>query len=496
MNLLLVVLTLWPRAEFVPVTGADISRAQARADELERMASMAVATEPVLPVAGRIPGRLVVGFGPGEQCRAEAWVRSQGGRVYRVDESSGFLVAEVAPAQVEALISAGKDIPGLRYVEPDYRVQACHIPNDPEFLTKQWDKWVMYADEAWDVVTGGSVKVAVVDNGVEYWHPDLAARYVAGEIGYDILGNDDDPRPDHPEWPGAFHGTHVAGIIGAVADNGVGIAGWAQVQLLGVRTLNDSGTGNTSDVASGIRWVVDHGGRIINLSLGTEAAPTPLIEACQYAAASDVVLIAASGNDGTTNISYPAALSECIAVGALGKNSRLAWFSNRGPEQEVVAPGVEVYSTGTGGTYLEADGTSMASPEVVGVAALLLCCNPGLSASRVRAVLDIAAIDMGSSGRDDWFGFGLVNARRALDLAAQLERLGQLRRGGGSGAGTVVCPRELVLPNWANLVTIWDGSGRRVGVGQSRRVALRPGAYFVSFEGPGRSERMKVVVLD
>ncbi|MEO0080396.1 MAG: S8 family peptidase [candidate division WOR-3 bacterium] len=492
MNLFLLIVILMPRGEFVPVTGFDVSRARARAEELAQMRHTVVDYQPVLPVENRIPGRIVVGFDPAGRSAAEAWVRKQGCRVCRIDEALSFLVAEIDPGRVEALIANRKDAAGVRYLEPDYPVRACHIPNDPEFLTRQWDKWVMYADLAWDVVTGGAVKVAVVDNGVEYWHPDLAARYVPGELGHDFLNGDDDPKPDHPEWPGAFHGTHVAGIIGAVIDNGLGIAGWAQVQLMGVRVLDDTGSGNTSDVASGIRWATDHGARVINLSLGSSAATTPLIEACRYATSREVVLIAASGNEGSVYINYPAALSECIAVGALGKDSRLAWFSNRGPEQEVVAPGVDVYSTGTGGSYLMADGTSMAAPEVSGVAALLLSLNPGISATKVRASLDISAVDMGSSGRDEIFGFGLVNARRALDLVTELGHLGPV----GTKTKTVIRRRELSLPNWAQQVTIWDGVGRRIRTGDGRMVALRPGTYFVNLKGEGRSELVKVVVLD
>lgn len=385
---------------------------------------------------------------------------------------------------------------GIRYVEPDYPVRILNIPNDPQFLLRQWDKWIMYADLAWDVVTGGTLKVAVVDNGVDYTHPDLAANFRTGELGYDFLNNDNDPKPDNPGIENAFHGTHVAGIIAAVRDNLIGVAGWAQIQLLAVRVLNDSGSGNLSDVARGIRWAVDNGARIINMSLGGDAASTVLIEACQYAASRGVLLIAASGNDGRSTITYPARLSECVAVGATNENSELAWFSNYGPEQELVAPGTSIFSTTLGGSYDEASGTSMAAPEVSGVAALILALDPALSANDVRSILAASAIDMGSAGRDSRFGYGLVNAWRAVQLTQTLIRqTARTKSVYPEKPAWLLTGHRFQLKNPAS-VRVYNSTGMLIfttAAPVSEIIFTRAGTYIVEFN---RHQRQKLLILD
>jgi len=437
----------------------------------------------------RIPGRFVVGFKTGGETDVIRWVENAGGHIVRLDRAAGFLVVGCDDS------GFGSNSKGccpnlIRYIEPDFRVKLCHIPNDPYFLEYQWDKWVMYADLAWDITTGGNVKVAVIDNGVEYWHPELAARFDPGELGYDFVHQDDDPRPDDPTKPEAFHGTHVSGIIAATADNNQGIAGWAQVQLLAVKVLDDSGSGNTSDLASGIYWAVNHGARVINMSLAADAAPTSLLDACQYASRANVVLVAAAGNQGVCRVQYPAALKQCICVGATDGFSGLAGFSNYGPEQEVVVPGVGIYSSGVGGSYLFADGTSMAAPEVSGVAALILARDNTLSATRVRAIIDASAIDKGKPGRDDQYGYGFVNARRALDLAVLITP-----GPGPDQKRTEICRGNIMLPDWAERLVVYDCQGRLVSIldgATNRSVRLLPGTYFAVFSN---RKRIKLVVL-
>jgi subtilisin family serine protease len=211
-------------------------------------------------------------------------------------------------------------------------------------------------------------------------------------------------------------------------------------------------------------------------------------EACQYAAQAGVLLVAASGNDGQQAIGFPAALSECIAVGASSPDSRLASFSNFGPEQEVVAPGVSILSCVPGGQYGQADGTSMASPQVCGVAALVLAKNYGLSAPEVRAILDASAIDMGLPGRDMQYGYGLVNAKRAVDLAAAYaaSRAPYTVRGLSPNgdcpqvSGALIVRRGAGLPSWIGHADVFDGSGRLV---QTGKLGLRSGTYFVRESG-------------
>ena len=505
MNMILMILALFPRPELVPVGPAELATAMRIQADLAGNAARGQSTAGEhrfwgqspsgdSPRADCVPGRFVVGFEAGAVNAAGAWVQQQGGSVVRVDQSGGcFLVADFpgdVVARDERLVASALRTSGIRYFEPDARVFATTLPNDPYFLPYQWDKWVMYGDEAWDVVGGTmDVKVAVVDNGCDWQHPDLAADFLQGQLGYDFIGNDNDPRPDNTNVPESFHGTHVAGIIAATRNNNEGIAGWSFVQLLAVRVLNDSGSGTTDVVASGVRWAADHGARIINMSLTSASSSTPMEEACQYAAQAGVLLVAASGNDGQQAIGYPAALSQCVAVGASSTDSRLAYFSNFGSEQEVVAPGVSILSCVPGGLYGQADGTSMAAPQVCGVAALVLAKDYGLSADQVRAVLDASAIDMGLPGRDMQYGYGLINARRAVDLAAAYaaNRAPQTvnREPYAKEDRTIILRRGVGLPSWIEQASVFDGSGRRV-LARGRaaeRLDLTPGTYFVRLAG-------------
>lgn len=469
MTVLLIVLTVtYFRPDCPPVTDADILRVLQRETELVTVSSSAPEAGPRCPRQKRTPGRYTVGFVPDRVEAAARWIAGQGGELLRVDSVLGFAVAHFEEgADVEEHLSEEWRRAGLCYVEPDCQVRITRVPNDPYYLARQWDKYVMYADRAWDLTTGGSVKLAIVDNGVDYLHPDLAPNFDASNPGYDFVRRDGDPRPDNPTVAEAFHGTHVAGIAAAAIDNGLGVAGWAQSRLLAVRCLNDSGQGNTSDVASGIRWAVDQGARIVNLSLGAAYSPQPLTAACTYAAQQGVLLVAASGNDGSGSINYPAALNDCIAVGAVSTDSRLAIFSNYGQEQEVVAPGVEIVSTALNGSYLQADGTSMAAPQVSGVAALVLALAPSLTLSRLRSILDVAAVDMGVLGWDSRYGYGLLNARRALELAQALNSGSSNWRSSSSQEYWLVVSRSAGqrycrLPDRAGRVAVFDGAGRTV----------------------------------
>jgi thermitase len=508
MSLLLMLLALFPRPEITPVGEAEF--AAARRIEAECAIAPAHRGQSQAwdsPVENRIPGRFVVGFEPGAADAAGTWVAQHGGSVLRTDEAGGFIVAgfpEGGGSHDEQLVASASLASCIRYFEPALRVFAAGIPNDPYFIPYQWDKWVMYADQAWDVVGGSmDVKVAVVDNGIYWKHPDLAASFRTGELGFDFIGNDTDPQPDDTTVSESFHGTHVAGIIAATRDNDEGIAGWSLAQLLAVRVLEDDGSGTTDVVASGIRWAADHGARIVNMSLTSASSTRSMEEACKYAAQAGVLLVAASGNEGQEVVGFPAALSQCIAVGASSADSRLAPFSNYGAEQEVVAPGASIISSVPGAAYGQSDGTSMAAPQVSGVAALVLARNSGLSASEVRAILSASAIDMGAAGRDIQYGYGFVNAKRAVDLAAVYATNREPLLAGGEtdtgGVRTVIVRGGAGLPSWLATTDVFDGSGRLVRTGTS---GLRLGTYFArvspkpGVRSPSSGVVYRLLVLD
>ncbi len=491
--ILAAVVALVPRPAYEPVGSAELARV---AQIEQQQAQLVASSVPSYVPADIIPGRFVVGFEPGELDRAVEWVREQGGGVIRVSRPGGdFIVArfdvDLEPA---VLASAAGASPAIRYAEPDLRVSISYEPNDPLYVPHQWDKWVMYSDRAWDVTRGSnSVTVAVIDNGVDYRHPDLVDRYFSGAVGYDFVAGDADPSPDNPNLPGAFHGTHVSGIIGATIDNGEGVAGWANCRLLAVKALNDSGSGDMADVADAILWAANNGADVVNMSLGSTGVLTALVDACQYAVNSDVLLLAASGNEGSASINYPAALDQCVCVGATDENSGLADFSNHGVQQELVAPGTTVPSTAPNGEYWYSDGTSMATPEVSGVAALVLAANASLPSSRLRALLDASAVDKGAPGRDNLYGYGFVNAGRALELASM-----DSPRVGGAGRQVVVVRDAMELPSWAEAVRVYDGLGRVVARwqrGDGPTLHLDAGTYFVRAAAAGRLERYRLLVV-
>ncbi|MGQ9707302.1 MAG: S8 family peptidase [bacterium] len=445
--------------------------------------------------------RFVIGFESGALGTIIRHLEVANGQITLIDTAARFIVIhfpnQIGPDWLKQNISG---LAGVRFIEPELPIRALFTPNDPMFLTKQWDKWVMYADLAWDVITRGEVRVVVIDNGVEYTHPDLAPNFRDTEPGYDFVNNDNDPAPDNPGIENAFHGTHVAGIIAAATDNLIGIAGWAQVQLLAARVLNDSGNGTQTDVARGIRWAADQNVKVINMSLGGDQASTPLIEACQYAVQKGVLLIAASGNDGRAGITYPARMNECVAVGATDELSGLAYFSNYGPEQELVAPGTAIYSTSTGNTFVEANGTSMSCPQVSGIAALLFALNPSFTANRVRAILGASAIDMGALGRDEYFGFGLLNAYRAVQLAQDLSRNTTPHFAKTTLSATIIARQRLFLPDLKGSVSVYDPAGRlkiKTTISSAPVILPGPGTYFLKVETECSSFQMlKVLIPD
>ncbi len=294
------------------------------------------------------------------------------------------------------------------FVEDDHVVRISATPNDPHY-GEQWHLPSVSAPQAWDITTGSSgVTIAVVDTGVDYTHPDLKGKCLPG---YNFVDRSSDPMDDHG------HGTHVAGIAAAVGNNSTGVAGvdW-KARILPVKVLDAQGSGYDSDVAAGIRYAADHGAKVINLSLGSPDYSYTLEEAVNYAYNQGAVVVAASGNSGSS-VNYPAACDRAIAVGALDSGDKLAYFSCQGPEIDLVAPGVSILST-LPGSYGKMSGTSMASPVVAGCASLVLAANPGYSPAQVKKALEAGATDLGPTGFDNGYGNGKVNAYAALGTGA------------------------------------------------------------------------------
>ncbi|WP_157721991.1 S8 family serine peptidase [Tumebacillus avium] len=288
-------------------------------------------------------------------------------------------------------------------------------PNDMFYGSNQWNLPLISADKAWQTTTGDpKVIIAVVDTGVDLNHPEFKGQLVAGR---NMITGTNRPQDDNG------HGTHVAGVIAARTNNLEGIAGidWAG-KIMPVKAMDADGSGSVLDIADGIVWAADHGADVINLSLGEYAGSDYLHEAIRYAYEKGVVLVAAMGNDGISDPSYPAAYEEVIGVAANDENNESANFSNYGQHTSVSAPGVAIPSTYPNNRYAALSGTSMASPHVAGVAALIRSINGDLTPDEVRTILEETADDLGPDGPDEYYGYGQINVARAIKAAAESKK--------------------------------------------------------------------------
>jgi subtilisin family serine protease len=310
-------------------------------------------------------------------------------------------------------------------VEEDAVVHALAKPQPapPPAESLPWGVDRIDADMVWDrnhdmVVDAGAnagsgIRVAVLDTGIDLDHPDLQANIKGGV-------NTINPRKSPDDDNG--HGTHVAGIIAAV-DNAIGVLGVApQAWLYAVKVLDRQGSGFVSDIIEGLQWCIDNGMQVVNMSFGTSSDVQSFHDAIVAANNAGMVLVAAAGNSGPgdNTVLYPAKYQEVIAVSATDKSDAVPYWSSRGPEVELAAPGVDIYSTYKGGGYATLSGTSMAAPHVTGAAALVIAGGitdlngNGLINDEVRSRLQSTAEDLGLAGRDDLYGYGLVDAERAV----------------------------------------------------------------------------------
>ena len=349
-----------------------------------------------------------------------------------------FLAPGVSPVDAAKALSAHPDV---EYAEPNYLVSIDEtFPDDPRF----GEQYSLHntgqtfgtadadvdAPAGWDVETGTrAVVIAIIDTGTDYNHPDLAANIWENEIekngspgvdddgngvvddvhGADFFNGDGDPMDDHS------HGTHVAGIAAAVGNNGVGIAGMAwSARLMAVKFLGASGTGDTGNGILSIYYAVDNGADILNNSWGGSGASQALQDAIDYARANGVVVIGAAGNFNTDSLYRPGGLPGVIGVSSTDHDDLKSSFSNFGPYVDVAAPGTAILSTVLNSTYGFKNGTSMATPHVSGLAALLKSRNPSLSRFQIESLLLTTADDLGFAGWDTSFGNGRLNAGAAL----------------------------------------------------------------------------------
>lgn len=291
----------------------------------------------------------------------------------------------------------------IKVVEPNFKIKTSYTPSDRSY-SKQWYAPKINMPAAWNSTFGSpDIKVAVIDAGLQTTHPDLRGKIIKP---YNAVTGEN-------KLPSSVHGTHVVGIIAASKDK-IGITGIApNVKIIPVNVFQRN-EADIYTVADGIDYAVHAGADIINLSLTTEDYTEVLDDSIQSAIKKGVVVVAAVGNDKTSRPQYPAAYNNVIAVGATTKSDTRASFSNYGTYINLCAPGVDIYSTAPGSSYRAESGTSMATPIVSGVSALILSKNPFLSPTEVTNILQRSSVDLGTKGWDKYYGYGRVNAYKAL----------------------------------------------------------------------------------
>ena len=300
-----------------------------------------------------------------------------------------------------------------REVYPYYTVEGQQGMVVAAAETVPWGVDRIRAPLAWDITKGKGIKVAVVDTGIDFTHPDIVPNY---KDGISFVPSETSPRDFNR------HGTHVAGTI-AAAMNDFGVIGVApSAYLYAVKVLPASGPGNWSWLIAGLEWCINNGIQVVNMSLGGSSAPTALQTICDLAWNRGLILVAAAGNadgrDTDDTVGFPANYKSVIAVSNITNADTLSPSSSRGPKVELCAPGTNILSTVPGGGFSNLTGTSMASPHVAGAAALALSTHrwppSGLpSNSAIRRLLALSADNLGVPGRDRLFGFGRVDAEEA-----------------------------------------------------------------------------------
>ncbi|MEV4262498.1 S8 family serine peptidase [Kribbella sp. NPDC049584] len=329
------------------------------------------------------------------------------------DEASSDVVKVKGSLSAPELLKKLKADPAVELASLSYRRQVAAVPNDPYFAANQqaYLKTVR-VPQAWDVSksTGNQI-VAVLDTGVDAGHPDLVGRLVTG---YNAVST---TRPNPVDDNG--HGTMVAGIIAASANNGAGIAGvgWSS-KVMPIKVAGADGVANDLDLVEGINWAVAHGATVLNVSIANPGDSPVLHDAIKRATAKGVIVVAAAGNDGSAVPQYPAAYPEVIAVAATNAGGVLTDFSSYGDWVDLAAPGWDVITTGVRSMapspYWLCSGTSCAAPIVAGVAALVKNKWPALTPAQLEARLKSLARDAGPRGTDPYFGAGILDAYGAL----------------------------------------------------------------------------------
>ncbi|GHG90615.1 S8 family serine peptidase [Comamonas sp. JC664] len=377
-----------------------------------------------------VHGAIVVDFKDGTtKAEFDAWEKDWGIdlELNSVESADEALTIAVGVDDVDAVLARIRQHPAVEAAEPLMEVRASFTPNDPRF-EQQWNLRMIDMPKAWERNRGKGVVVAVLDTGIAYEDhdgfkqvPDLkGVKFVKG---YDFVNDDEHANDDHG------HGTHVAGTIAQATNNGEGVAGVAfEATLMPVKVLNHFGGGNTADIADAIRFAADNGADVINMSLGGGAYSQVMASAVEYARKKGVTVVAAAGNAGRATVEFPAAYPGVVAVSAVGPNGTLAPYSSYGKELDIAAPGGDKRAGEQGGIlqntidprdparsiYAYYQGTSMATPHVAAVAAMLYAAGAKGPDEVEKALYAGAKKAAGHEAWTEQYGHGLLNAEASL----------------------------------------------------------------------------------
>ena len=382
-------------------------------DTIQKMTTLALLSFPFLLTfsllaQSPVPGRLLIGFKQNlTDDQASAAVRGAGANSSKRIGNLNVYVVELPPtANTNTFSNVFKNRTDVDFVEPDMYLPPVQVtPNDPQY-SSQWHLPRISAPNAWTINKGDAIiRIAILDTGVDPAHSDLYSRLVPGWNFYDNNSNTSDVHG---------HGTKVAGTASASSNNGLGVTGvsW-ETLIMPIRVTDSAGYATYSALASGLNWAANNGARVANMSFDVTGSST-VAAAAQYFQGKGGVVASSAGNSGTASTLAPSPY--IITVSATDPNDAIYSWSTTGNRVTISAPGC-VTTTFNGNTYGGACGTSFSSPIVAGVAALLLSTNPNLTPSQVVAILQATADDLGTAGLDTIYGYGRVNAAKALSLA-------------------------------------------------------------------------------
>jgi thermitase len=354
-----------------------------------------------------VPNQIIVKFRPaaaGSAGTAHAAINS---KVKKTLSQIGTQVINLrAGMTVDQALRYYRGLAGVEYAQPNYIRRAHFTPNDPRYI-QQWWLPKVNAPDAWELSIGlSTVKIAILDTGVDYNHQDLKGKVI---LGRDTVNDDNDPFDD------VDHGTHCAGIAAGQTNNGIGIAGLGfNASIIAVKVLGTNG-GDDATVSEGMLWAADNGANIISMSLGGPGDGKVTRDAATYCKGKDVFMVASAGNDNTTTRSYPGAIEDIVCVAATDPNDKRAGFSNYGADWvDVAAPGTGIMSTVPNNGYEAFDGTSMACPVVAGLAGLLKSYQPTITAAEIRTIIEANTVPVGT-----FISKGRVSAQLALNAVVK-----------------------------------------------------------------------------